>query len=101
MPTSTGQTQQCGLIHWGCRRHGTARLADGMKVGMDALFNNPMINFIEGQISFGEEIHLIVSDDEYLNALAKKGLIEKREIGGSRIKNTKSMREVFKCKVCE
>lgn len=44
-----------------------------------------MINFIEGQINLGEKSLLAASDSEYLNALAEKGLIEKRETGGGRV----------------
>ena len=43
-----------------------------------------MINFIDGKINIGEKNILAVSNDD-LNTLAEQGLIEKREIGGSRI----------------
>lgn len=42
-----------------------------------------MINLTKGQINFGDKNILAVSNEE-LNALAEKGLIEKRETGGGR-----------------
>jgi len=44
-----------------------------------------MINFIEGQINLGENSITAASDDEYLDALAEKGLVEKREKRGGRV----------------
>jgi hypothetical protein len=41
-----------------------------------------MINLIEGQLELGAKKILTVSDYEDLNALAKEGLIEKREDPG-------------------
>jgi hypothetical protein len=43
-----------------------------------------MINFIEGKIDLGEKYIAVASDYEYLNVLAEKGLIEKREMPGGR-----------------
>ena len=38
-----------------------------------------MINFTEGQINLGAKNIFVVSNYEYLNALAEEGLIEKRK----------------------